>query len=117
MPRPARRVTVDLHGFDVLSAVDAAVARIEDAYRNGYEEIELVHGAADVQGPVDEGRGRIKWELRRLYEAGRFDAWVDRRHSWPRAGSLVLRLRANPPARSEHWRPEPRRRHGTTGAP
>lgn len=111
MPRPARRLTVDLHGFDVLSAVDAAVAKVEDAYRNGYDEIELLHGAADVQVPVEEGRGRIKWELRRLFEAGRFDGWVDRRHSWPRASSLVLRLKPNPRARAEHWRADPHRRH------
>jgi len=115
VPRPARRITVDLHGFDVLAAVDAAVARIEDAFRNGYDEIELLHGAADVQEPVEEGRGRIKWELRRLYEAGRFDGWIDRSHSWPRASSLVLKLRPNPSARSEHWRPEPNRRHGRMG--
>ena len=111
VPRPARRLTVDLHGFDVLSAVDAAVAKVEDAYRNGYDEIELLHGAADVQTPVEAGRGRIKWELRRLYEAGRFDGWVDRRHSWPRASSLVLRLKSNPRARAEHWRSDPHRRH------
>ena len=115
VPRVARRVTVDLHGFDVLSAVDAAVSRVEDAYRNGYAEIELLHGAADVQSPVEEGRGRIKWELRRLYESGRFDGWIDRRHSWPRAGSLVLRLKANPRARSEQWRPDPHRRHRGAG--
>lgn len=112
MPRLARRITVDLHGFDVLSAVDTAVARVEDAYRNGYDEVELLHGAADVQSPVEEGRGRIKWELRRMFESGRFDGWVDRRHSWPRASSLVLKLKANPRPRSEHWRPEPQRRHG-----
>lgn len=111
VPRPARRLTVDLHGYDVLSALDLAVARVEDAYRNGYDEVELLHGAADVQDPVEEGRGRIKWELRRLADSGRFDAWADRRHTWPKSSSLVLKLKPNPAARSEQWRATPRRRH------
>ncbi|HEX8959426.1 MAG TPA: hypothetical protein VF770_06350 [Solirubrobacterales bacterium] len=111
MPRSPRTLTVDLHGHDVLTAVDFAMRRVAEAYGNGFDSVELIHGAADVEEPVDSGRGRIKWELRRLFEAGRFDGWVDRRHSWPRASSLVLRLKPNPRARVEHWRADPHRRH------
>ena len=111
MPRPARRLTVDLHGYDVMSALDLAVRSVEDAYRNGYQEIELLHGAGDVHAPVEVGRGRIKWELRHLHDAGRFDLWIERPRSWPKTTSLVLKLRANPSARREHWRPSPQRRH------
>lgn len=103
---------MDLHGYDVVSAVDLARARVEEAYRNGYQEVELLHGAGDVHAPVDEGRGRIKWELRRLLEVGGFDRWADRAHSWPKTASLVLKLRPNPAARAESWRPAPRPRHG-----
>jgi hypothetical protein len=116
--RPARRprrLTVDLHGYDVLSAVDLAVSRVEDAYRTGYEEGELLHGAGDVHEPVETGRGRIKWELRRLHDGGGLDRWIVRSGSWPKTTSLVLRLRPNPTARPEHWRAGPARRHDASG--
>ncbi|HEY7201452.1 MAG TPA: hypothetical protein VIC57_14625, partial [Candidatus Dormibacteraeota bacterium] len=59
-----RRRVEDLHGLDVLTAVRFAVIRVREAYDNGYDEIELLHGSADVRAPVADGRGRIKWELR-----------------------------------------------------
>ena len=111
MAMARRSLKVDLHGFDVLSALDLAFARVREAYENGYTEVELVHGAATVTTPVDEGRGRIKTELRRMFEAGSFDAWADRARSWPKAGSLVLVLKANPRPGRGRWSPEPRRRH------
>ena len=85
---------------------------MEEAYRNGYEEVELLHGAGDVHEPVEEGRGRIKWELRRLHDSGGFDRWADRSNSWAKTTALLLRLRANPAAQSESWRAAPRPRHG-----
>lgn len=96
MAVPKRRLEVDLHGYDVLSALDVALTRVREAYELGYAEVELVHGAANVETPVEEGRGRIKSELRRMFEGGRFDAWADRSRSWPKAGSLLLALRGNP---------------------
>jgi hypothetical protein len=111
MAVPARRLQVDLHGYDVLTAIDLALRRVREAYENGYQEVELVHGAASVTTPVEEGRGRIKSELRRMFETGRFDAWADRSRSWPKAGSLVLALRANPRPLRERWSQPPRRRH------
>ena len=108
----ARRApTVDLHGYDVLTALDLALTRVREAYENGYGEIELVHGAASVTEPVEQGRGRIKSELRRLFDAGRFDAWTDRSRSWPKAGSLLLVLKPNPRAVRDRWSSEPPRRH------
>src|SRR5205085_12602349 len=76
MPRRVRRLTVDLHGHDVVTALELAIVRVSEAQRNGYEEIELQHGAADVEEPVEEGRGRIKWELRRMARTGRFNQWA-----------------------------------------
>lgn len=45
-----RRRQEDLHGYDVLTAIDFALDRVREAYENGYDEIELVHGSAAVQG-------------------------------------------------------------------
>jgi hypothetical protein len=111
MARKARTLTVDLHGHDVLTAVDFALRRVAEAQHNGYESIELVHGAADVEEPVEIGRGRIKWELRRAARAGTFSRWTDATRTWEKAGSLVLYLRPNPSARPESWTREPPRRH------
>ena len=65
-----RTRTVDLHGHDVLTALDLAEQRVREAYANGYEAIELLHGAGDVAEPVESGRGRIKWALRQMVEDG-----------------------------------------------
>ena len=104
-----RRRLEDLHGFDTRAAVDFAMTRITEAYKNGFDEIELMHGAADVRQRPDEGRGKIKWALRDLLDSGRLDPWVNRRDSWPRESSMVLSLRRNPRPRSEFWTPPPRR--------
>lgn len=99
----------DLHGYDVLTAVEFARTRVIEAYAQGCREIEFGHGAGDVGAPVDGGRGRIKWELRRLLESGSLDRWVDRDRSWPRTTSLLLALRANPSPRAAGWSPAPPR--------
>jgi hypothetical protein len=111
MAPPPRTLRVDLHGYDVVTALELAVVRTSEAYRNGYEAVELVHGGADVTEPVEEGRGRIKWELRRLAERGRFDNWADRTRTWPKAGSLVLYLKPNGRRQRESWSGAPHRRY------
>lgn len=104
-----RRRLEDLHGFDTRTAVDFAVTRVFEAYRNGYDEIELQHGAADVRERPAEGRGQIKWALRDLVDGGRLDSWANRRDSWPKESSMLIALRRNPRPRSEFWSPPPRR--------
>ena len=98
-----------MHGFDTRTAVQFAMTRISEAYKNGFDEIELMHGAADVRQRPVEGRGKIKWALRDLLDSGRLDPWVNRRDSWPRESSMVLSLRRNPRPRPEFWSPPPRR--------
>ena len=110
VPAPTSRQE-DLHGFDVLTALTFAETRVREAFAHGYRQIEFTHGAADVIAPVEDGRGRIKWELRRLLESGALDAWVDPARSWPKSGSLVMALRANPRPHPTGWSPEPRRAH------
>ena len=107
MPPGPRRLRVDLHGHDVRTALRLATTRVEEAYRNGYDTIELVHGAANVQEPVEDGRGRIKWELRHLVTAGAFDPFCDPGGTWMKSGSVLLRLRRNPRARRDTWSREP----------
>lgn len=111
MRRTQRVLRVDLHGHDVLTAVNLALRRVAEAQENGYQAVELVHGAADVEEPQDDGRGRIKWELRRIAAAGRFDRWADPSRTWPRASSLLLQLWPQGRARREQWSAEPRHRH------
>ena len=106
-----RSLRVDLHGYDVSAALDLALTRVREAYENGYDEVELIHGAGSVSTPIEEGRGRIKTELRRMYEAGRFDGWIDRSRSWPKAASLLLALKPNPRPVRERWSGAPHRRH------
>lgn len=106
-----RRRVEDLHGLDVLSAVRFATTRVREAYENGFDEIELLHGAPDVRAPAPDGRGRIKWELRRLLERGELDRWCRREDCWPRASSLIVVLKRNPRPRRETWSPPPRAVH------
>ncbi len=109
--RKSRTATVDLHGHDVVTAVSLALRRVAEAYHNGLESIELVHGAADVVEEVSEGRGRIKWELRRLVQQGAFDPYARSDEAWLKAASIVLPLKRAPNARRESWSAEPRRTH------
>ncbi len=109
MARKTRTSTVDLHGHDVRTAVSLALRRVAEAYNNGLDSIELVHGAADVEEEVTEGRGRIKWELRRMVRQGAFDTYAARDQAWEKAGSIVLTLKRPQNARRETWSDEPRR--------
>lgn len=104
-----RDLQVDLHGYDVLGALELAEQRVHEAYENGYGTVELLHGAGDVAEPVEQGRGRIKWALRRLVEEGRFHGYCVADKTWLKAGSIVLYLKPNPRPRRENWVPEPRR--------
>lgn len=109
MPRKPRATTVDLHGHDVLTATHLALRRVSEAYHNGFDSIELIHGAADVEEPVEEGRGRIKWELRRMVQQGAFDSYAARDQAWLKGGSIVLTLKRQSRPRRESWSDEPGR--------
>ena len=102
----------DLHGYDVLTAVEFARTRVQEAWTRGLRQVEFGHGAGDVAGPVESGRGRIKWELRRLLDSGALDAWADRRRSWPKAASLIVVLKPNPRPRPVPWSSPPSRHYG-----
>jgi hypothetical protein len=106
-PRPgagggARVRRLDLHGYDVVTAVDIALLAVREGYENGYLAVEVVHGARDVVDAVGagEGRGGIKWELRRMVERGQFSQWAE---ADVQEGSIRFRLRNNPRHRPERW--------------
>jgi dsDNA-specific endonuclease/ATPase MutS2 len=112
-PRTSSRVRpVDVHGYDVLTAIEIVRAAIRDGYANGYEAVEILHGARDVTSHVapGEGRGAIKSELRAMLDRGEFGPSVASAEVME--GSLRLRLRANPKPRPERWSspPPPSRR-------
>ncbi|MHB8509328.1 MAG: hypothetical protein ACYDGR_11865 [Candidatus Dormibacteria bacterium] len=114
-PRGARVRRLDLHGYDVLTATELANLTVREAYQNGYQAVELLHGAADVVEPVKggEGRGGIKWELRRMLDEGRFDEFCRSRQDHQLLeGMLRLMLRNNPQPRSESWSAMPPRNRG-----
>ena len=106
-----RKLSVDLHGHDVLTAVDLAWQRVSEAYSNGYGTVELLHGAGDVTEPVETGRGRIKWALRRAVEGGELNSFIEPGKTWFKAGSIVLTLKNNPRPQREQWGREPPRAH------
>lgn len=106
--RPGGRVRqLDLHGYDVLTALDLARLTVSEAYANGYQAVEILHGARDVTSHVagGEGRGGIKWGLRGMLERGEFNAQVA--SSQVMEGSLRLELKPNPKPRAERWTPPP----------
>ena len=109
----SRRVKLlDLHGYDVLTAVDLTLTTVREAFENGYAEVDVRHGARDVVDPVEpgEGRGGIKWELRRMIRGGHFDTWTDTVDVME--GGVRFLIRNNPRQRREHWSPLPRRTRG-----
>jgi len=107
--RGPRVIRVDLHGYDVLTALDLARRRVAEAYENGFGAVELLHGAADVKEPVSagQGRGAIKWELRRMHERGQFNVFSSAVEMLE--GMMRLRLRSNPRPRPESWSEAPPR--------
>ncbi|HXA41877.1 MAG TPA: Smr/MutS family protein [Candidatus Solibacter sp.] len=104
---PGRVRRVDLHGYDVRTALEVAFRAVQDAYANGYEAVEILHGARDVTSHVaaGEGRGAIKWQLRAMLERGEFNAHVA--SSEVMEASLRLVLRKNPRPRPERWSQPP----------
>ena len=110
-PGSGRVRRLDLHGYDVATAVDLVLLTIREAYENGYQGVEAIHGAGDVVDPVHpgEGRGGIKWELRRMVDHGAFGPYCAAVE--PMSGSISFVLRPNPRQRAERWSnlPPPRR--------
>jgi hypothetical protein len=65
---PARgEAAVDLHGYSNDTALALADRLVEEAYRQGYQTVRFIHGAAGARSPFKasyRGEGTIKWGLR-----------------------------------------------------
>lgn len=111
MPRGRVR-SLDLHGYDIVTAIDVTVTTLREAYENGYQSVDVRHGSRDVVDPVQpgEGRGGIKWELRRMIDRGQFDTWVSGADVME--SGVRFHIRNNPRQRSEHWTDLPPRNRG-----
>lgn len=71
-------VTLDVHGYKPDKAIRTVLSILEDAHLNGFTQVTVIHGARDVRHAPLSGRGGIKWQLREMLDAGRFDQWVER---------------------------------------
>jgi hypothetical protein len=70
---------LDLHGYDIHTAVDLALQCVEAAWEHGFSRLSVLHGAAKVTSPsaaTARGRGAIKWAIRGALDDGEFDAWA-----------------------------------------
>lgn len=70
---------LDLHGYDLHTAVDLVVACAAAAWEHGFEQLTILHGAAGVTSPTAvnaSGRGAIKWAVRAALDKGEFDPWA-----------------------------------------
>lgn len=100
---------LDLHGYEIHTAVDLAVQCAEAAWEHGFERLTILHGARQVTSPTTAdaaGRGAIKWAVRDALDDGAFDAWaLPPRSSEHRRGSrsseTSIALRPNPDPHSE----------------
>jgi hypothetical protein len=104
---------LDLHGYPVWQAVELAEKAIEEARRQGYRFIQLIHGAPDIthwRTAWIMNRGGIKWALRGALSRGDWNDDVygrrSRRHR-VEAGSMTLALRP-PEKQPKHCRPTER---------
>ena len=88
---------------------EARVRQLEAMFKNAV--VLDTASAGDVVEPVDSGRGRIKWALRKMVDEGQFDGYVNPGRTWLKAGSIVLYLKRNPRPRRESWAPEPPHSH------
>lgn len=95
---------LDLHGYDLHTAVDLVLACAAAAWEHGLERLTIVHGARHATSPADahaSGRGAIKWAVRKVLHDGELDAWAlpprSKRHRrGVRSSETSIALRRNP---------------------
>lgn len=91
--------TIDLHGYPTWQAIELATASIKEAFENGDERIEIIHGSPDVRHHMHvqiQRRGSIKWAIRGLLNRGELNDWVFPRRSRKHQiydGSMILKIR------------------------
>lgn len=90
-------LVVDLHGYDWLTGAAVGAEAVKQAWRRGFERVELIHGRSTSRG---FGRsGTIKWGLRGLLSRGVLIDYAYYRRSTKHRlqdGSMELALKPNP---------------------
>ena len=111
---------LDLHGYEIETALDLVRASLEAAWKRGFERVSIVHGASDVASPAaaaSSSRGAIKWGIRGALDDGDYADWVcDRKsgkHELANAASRTsLALLPNPdPDPEAPWPEVPQPEH------
>jgi len=111
---------LDLHGYDVHTAVELSEACAAAAWEHGFERLTILHGARRSTSPADvhaDGRGAIKWAVRNALAEGLFDRWAlpprsqqHRRGSRASETSIALRPNDDPHPQAE-WPVIPQPEH------
>lgn len=98
---PGGMYVLDLHGYPVREAVELADETLRTAHGTGFQFVQLIHGAPDIQHKMTAqvlGRGGIKWELRGCLARGDWDSWVYPRRSAKHRigdGSMILAIKTS----------------------
>lgn len=111
---------LDLHGYDIHTAVDLALQCVEAAWEHGFARLTVLHGASQVTSPTHaeaSGRGAIKWAVRKALDDGEFSAWAlaprsEKHRRASRSSETSIALRPNPDPHPEaHWPVIPQPEH------
>lgn len=96
-------VKVDLHCLRTVTATAVVRTKIREAWECGCGVITFMHGAPDVSewDHKTGQRGSIKWNIRKLIEAGEFDEWIKRPDTIKEVPQHLLDMINNDPNDSE----------------
>ena len=70
---------LDLHGYDIHTAVELAVQCAAAAWEHGFARLTILHGARQVTSPAaasSSRQGAIKWAIRGALDDGEFSRWA-----------------------------------------
>jgi len=107
-----KRVEVDLHGYSLATADEVALAKVREAYENGFRQVTFIHGwSTSRQTSGSELPVTIRELLHDMLRKGDFEPyayiWYHKGHIREGA-SLTLALRSNPqPLETPFWSPLP----------
>ncbi|MDP6496058.1 MAG: hypothetical protein QGI09_11780 [Dehalococcoidia bacterium] len=111
-----RRVEIDLHGYSLATAEGVALAKVREAYENGFRLITFIHGwSTSRQTNRSEGRDTIRELLRAMLGRGEFGphAYSGKHRKHIRdVASLTVALRPNhQPLEASLWSAMPPREY------
>jgi len=111
---------LDLHGYDLHTAIDLARDCAASAWEHGFVRLTVLHGARQATTPADvqnSGRGAIKWAVRQALDDGEFNDWArpprsEQHRRASRASETSIALKPNPDPHPEaEWPVIPQPHH------